>query len=313
MCVRRRSFAFLSPLLIAFVTSSASAQTLITTSSAVRLRADAAPDARVVAELPLGTEVSACGAVSNGWREIETGAGARGWIHAALVEDLAPPARVDTIERLARKRLARKTDPLPARLELVALLERVMGESMTAEQTGRFALARFRAVGAVIEAMPAGAKPGEKYQAWIDAHAPVIEYHHVTGRYILRAEALLKAHDRHQRASAAEELMWLAVSNGFAGECEGLLRCYIGRTDATDGDYLRAYPEGRHVDDVIRRLQERAAWWTSRMTAVYGFDTSQCGELAPMIENLKFAVGTATHPDRNATIAGLDEVARRCR
>ena len=107
--------------------------------------------------------------------------------------------------------------------------------------------------------------------------------------------------------------MWLAVSNGFAGECEGVLRCYIGRTDATDAEYLRAYPEGRHVDDVIRRLQERAVWWTSRMTPVYGFNASLCGELSPMIENLKFAVATATHPDRNATIAGLDEVARRCR
>jgi hypothetical protein len=106
MCVRRLSFAFLSPLLLTFV-NTASAQTLITTSSAARVRADAAPDARVVAELPLGTEVSACGAITNGWREIETVSGARGWIHAGLVEDLTPPSRVDTIERLVRKRLAR--------------------------------------------------------------------------------------------------------------------------------------------------------------------------------------------------------------
>ncbi|HET9370275.1 MAG TPA: SH3 domain-containing protein [Vicinamibacterales bacterium] len=316
MCVRRLSFAFLSPLLVTFVHSTASAQTLITTSSSVRLRAAAAADARVVAELPLGTEVSACGAVTNGWREVETAAGIRGWIHGGLVEDLAPPSRVDTIERLIRKRLSRKADPPAARLELAALVERVMSEAATPQQKARMELARLRAVGGVIEALPVGARPGEPFDAWIDAHQALIEYHHVTGRYILRTDAVLKAHARHERSAAtvAEELMWLAVTNGFAGECEGILRCYIGRTDATEGDYLRAYPEGRHVDAVIRRLQDRANWWLSRMTPVYGFEAAlQCGELSPMIENLKFAVATASHPDRNGTIARLDEVARRCR
>ncbi|MEZ5315978.1 MAG: SH3 domain-containing protein [Vicinamibacterales bacterium] len=333
---RRSSSVLFWSSLLWCVGPAAHAQTLITTASSVRLRAEATTESRVLAELPLGTEIVTCDGAADGWLHVETADGRAGWIASALATEVTPERRASVIADLARSRLRRPAETLASRLELVALLERERASALERapvrgpareraaaldggaptfgdEGAARLELYWWKALEATLEAMPYGAHPSASLDAWLAAHEREVAYHDTKGRYVLKPEALHRAHDRWRGTSAAEDLLWLAVANGYPGECEGLLSCYIARADGAEGEYVRWYPEGRHLDEAMRRLLEQAAWWKLRVEQRYGFEpTLECREITPLLATLRFGVETASHPDRQKMVALIDDVRWRC-
>jgi hypothetical protein len=315
MSVHRSFVVFVLSLVVFCHARQAGAQSLITSASAVRLRAEASNQSRVVAELPFGTMLMGCDGAADGWLHVETADGRAGWVHGALVIAL-PESGADTVlDNLIKARLRRKSDGLAPRLELVALIERVHASRPEETRAARLDLQRLQALTMVLEALPFGADPGGDLRTWLADRDRFVVYHDEAGRYILRPEVIRKLHERHRAngAAAAEEILWLLVENGFPGACEGTLTCYIARTDAAEGDYLRWYPEGRHVDAAMRRVMERAAWWKTRVESGLGFDAAtECRDIAPLLGAIRFGVETATHPDRQKAVALIDAVRWRC-
>lgn len=318
MCVRRLQVWFASLVwLFLVLVPTARAQSLMTSASGVRLRSEPRADARLISELPLGAEIVRCGDVVDGWVRVETKDGRAGFVLASLVIALPPSGGGEAIDDLVRARLRRTTDSLAHKMELAAFVERLVPAppvtTLGPDRASRLEYFKLKAWSAVLEALPFGADPGDVGRAWLTPRTRHFVYDDSRGRYILRPEIIRQAHDRHQRGKSAEDLLWLLVSNGFAGECEGQLACYIGRTDAAEGLYLRLYPEGRHVEVAMRRILERAAWWKSRVETRFGFDpAAECKDITPVLGTLRFGLESARHPDRAKAVALVDEIRWRC-
>lgn len=315
MSFRRVFLVAVLTAIVPLIAAPAPAQTLITSASAVRLRAQATSESPIVAELPLGTVLAGCDDAADGWLHVETADGRAGWIHGALVVELTGTDADSVVDRLIRARLGRKSDGLGPRLELVAFVERLQAGTPRGARAARLEWRRLQAMTAVLEALPFGAAQAPPATAWLLARERFVTYHDVAGRFILRPEVIRQAHERHRLVDvrSAEEILWMLVENGFPGECEGTLACYVARTDAAEGEYLRWYPEGRHVDAAMRRVMERAAWWKTRVDSRLGFDPeTECRDVSPLLATLRFGVGTATHPDRAKAIALIDDVRWRC-
>jgi hypothetical protein len=204
-------------------------------------------------------------------------------------------------------------------MELVELIDRaIAARGADAEDDARAVrldAERFRALAAVAELLPPGPATGD-LAAWLAARERFITYDASAGRHRLRPEPLRRAHERHRmdHAAAAEPILWTLAESGFPGECEGSLTCYVARTDAAEGEYLRWYPEGRHVREAVRRITENAGWWESRIRTGLGFDAStHCREIAPLFGTLRFALESAADAGRDEAIRRLDAARAPCR
>ncbi len=208
-------------LLISFLsasTVSAQVATRLTAASNVRLRAEAAESATVVASLPLGTELVQLdtGGADHTWVRVRPSTGPDGWLPVRLTRRIKAETRLDVIESLVRERLARSGDSFAARVELVALVERTIADLRRATRTGRPVCA---APGSVRwtarlrpfpdrKAAPSRMPPGSAIVAR-DLHAPSRED---AGRF--SRAAILDLHHRHRDTSAADDIAWFLVEHG---------------------------------------------------------------------------------------------------
>lgn len=290
--IRGLTIALLS---VVAVIDSASSQTLITSASNVRLRIAPGTDAAVVAMLPLGTELSITAPDRrDGWIPVRTmnDEEQQGWIDDSLTLSVSAATYPDAVAGLIAARLAREGDGFGAQVELLDLIESALQEDWSPDNAAKLALQRLLALRRVLSTIPFNRSRWDAtLREWVESHSNEIRYNEPGGSWILRQEPIRELYDEHQSTEAADEIAWLAVTNGLAGECEGHLVCYMEWVDSLQGEYLRREPSGRYVEDAADRVRWVADYHQRIEPARFYFSPeSECSELIAVIASLESAV-----------------------
>jgi Bacterial SH3 domain len=289
------------------------AQTRLTSASNVRLRSEPATDAAIVASLPLGAELHPTAQSQDGaWIHVRTGSGPEGWVLGSLTREVPEAQYLRVAEEIIKDRLARQGDGFPARVELVAFIERSMERDGPPEARARLALVRLKALDATLETLPPSRQPwSPAMESWVRARAVEdgeIGYDEPAGQWMLMNAFIFRLHDAHRGSAVADEIAWFAVLNGLPGECENFLACMVEGTDRLDGEYLRRHPGGAHVGEAVQQIVEASGYWREGE-----FDPgSDCTELVTSVGSLRAAVAGIDAPAGKGILDVLDELRGRC-
>jgi hypothetical protein len=321
------------PVLIALVAALASStasadqgdRTRITTASSVRLRANPSDRGAIVATLPLGADLvehatpvrpltETLDAANRSWVHVRTADGRIGWVLSGLTRPLTADRRLEVVEDIVKRRLVRPDDDFAARTELIEFIERELGKTSEPESAARLALARLQAITRALESIGHGHRTGlERLRTWPRARQDLLVYNEPGGSWMLRHEAIANEHARHRAAAAADDLAWLAATNGLPGECEGDTGCYLTRDDLLFGGYLRRHPQGSHVDSALTRIQKQAALYRKLVEDPRFFKPStDCGPMTKPLLAVRAAVAATAAAGRDPALEALDELAHRC-
>jgi hypothetical protein len=193
-----------------------------------------------------------------------------------------------------------------------------------AEDAAEFAYLRLQAIAGVLQSLFHTRRPRPDAQAaWLDARRDLVIHNEPGGNWLLRREAILAEHDRHRGTRWAQPIAWMAVTNGFGGECEGEVPCYVRRANLLEGEYLRQYPDGSYVGTALTNLIRRAGFLVSLSEDSRSFNPStDCESLEDPLASLRAAVagvadrpmpgGAGEGPLRNSLLDLLGAVGAAC-
>jgi hypothetical protein len=291
----------------------------LTSSANVTIRQTPSADAPAVASVTLGTELVETGpaGMEKTWVHVKLADGREGWVTASLTRpvDADPARRWPVIERIILDRLGRKGDGFPAIVELAEFTERVTGLA-NPDAEARLDLHRLRAVAAAAGAIPFNQGQREPYRSWLDRHKGLVIYDEPGGGWMLANHGIQMVHDRHATAPAADDIAWLAVTTGLAGECEGAVTCYLASQNQLSGEYLRKHPQGRHAEEAIAGLKDlfdRLAT-PPKLHAAFEFDRARdCTEFATTLDALRLAIAATQASERDAALQSLATLRTWCR
>ena len=308
------TFVVASPALAAGQTDTAR----ITSVANVTLRAMPSPDASAIAQLALGTEVIDAGpaGLDKTWVRVKLTDGRQGWLQARLTKPLDPVWRWPVFDEIIASRLGRKGDGFPANTEFVAFIERVAPEYTDTDGRARIELARQRALSTTLASIPFKGGRREPYSSWLGTRKHGVVYDEPGGRWMLAPGPLWDLHARHSATAAADDLAWLAVTNGLPGECEGVLPCYLSARNRSEAEYLRRHPAGRHAAEAVAIIARTAETLTAPPLgkAGYEFDrTRDCRDVVATVDALTGAVQKTAAASRDAAVASLAAIRAPCK
>ncbi len=208
------------------------------------------------------------------------------------------------------------TPPFPERAALVERLNDARGRA-SGEPAAHLALLWLRGVKWMLASIPLAQRDGEPHQAWMAQHPELVTYSDPAGEWLIVPDVIWKLHDQYRGAAVAEDIAWLAVQNGLPGECEGYVPCYAHGMNMLDGEYLRRYPRGQHVAEVVDRVKgtlEQAIRLTSEPDGQQFLNpATDCGDLKEPLVALRAAVaGSPAAAERDQTLALADRILKMC-
>lgn len=152
--------------------------------------------------------------------------------------------------------------------------------------------------------------------AWTKANEELIFYDEIGGRWLIRHETLLRLHEDHAKSAVADQIAWLAVTNGLGGECEGSVACYARGLNRLYGDYLRARPRGSYrreaFESIARSLRVVVDdLLTSPLHSTFLDPEKECDYLLRSMRPLRDAVAAAGGA-KTETMTLIDRVIAQC-
>ena len=292
--------------------------TRITAVANVTLRELPAAASPVVAQVPLGTEIVEAGpaGLDRAWIRVRLPDAREGWVQSSLTRTLDPVWRWPVYDRIVADRLGRKGDSFASSAELVAFIDRVLPAYTDADGRARMELARLRAVSNTLQAVPPRAWQREPYASWVASHKAELVFDEPGRRWMLSDRALWETHARLATTSAADDLAWLAVTNGVGGDCAGRVLCYLAARNGLHGEYLRRHPFGTRSIDALTVIKETADMLSGAPATKASFRLDrprECGELQKSVETLMAAVAESRGTARDAALKSLEGVKGLCR
>lgn len=326
MTLARTVLVALLAVLASSTSSTAQAErTRITTASSVRLRANPSDRSAVVATLPLGADLvehatavrpltETLDADNRSWVHVRTADGRIGWVLAGLTRQTPAGQRFEAVDDLVRRRLVRPDDDFATRSELIDFIEREQTKTAEPESAARLALYRLQALQRALEPLGHGYQPGlERMKSWPRARPDLVVYNEPGGMWMLRHEAIFDQHAKHHASTVADDLAWLAVTNGLPGECEGDTGCYLTRDNLLLGEYLRRHPQGAHVDSALTRIQKHATLYHGLVADPRFFKPSTgCSGMTQPLTAVRAAVVATSASGRDRALEALDDLGHRC-
>lgn len=203
-----------------------------------------------------------------------------------------------------------------ARADVAARLD-VARQSLTdPEARAEMSLHWAEALNRAGHAVPFAAEPRpEPYRTWLAANSKYLIYDEPGGQWILSRSTILELHRMFAKTQAADDIAWLLVRVGLAGECEGYLPCVVTAMDLRYGEYLRLHSGGRYDDDARQALRQ---WIQAVLRDEPSYrrqfvPADQCGDLKAPAAALRAAVSRGGAGREDAVVRGLDELLGWCR
>ena len=321
---RTALIALLAVLASSLAPAAQAERTRITAASSVRLRATPSDRGVLVATLPLGADLveqvtplrpltETLDSQNRSWVHVRTADGQIGWVITGLTRPTPAGQRFTVVEDLVKRRLVRPDDDFDARTELIDFVEREQAKTADAETAARLALYRLKVTRRALESLGMGYEAGiERMKAWPRARQDLAVYHEPGGEWILRHDAIFDLHARHRASASADDLAWLAVTNGLPGECEGDTACYLTRDDRLLGEYLRRQPQGSYVDSALTRVQKHAELYRGLLNDPVFKPITDCASMKKPLLNLRAAVAATAAQGRDRALEALDDLGYRC-
>jgi len=239
----------------------------ITTVAGARVRDAPEPDAGLVAVLPFGSVVmeqgrgeapQTIGGNEDFWYRVSLPEGGEGWIFGALTRPFEPTQAAEIYRELARQRLDREL-AFAEQVELTVFLDRVRDQVMEPAAAGELALAHLRSVRRSLDhinVLDFNAREDPAYQQWLAEleSQGLLTYSEPSAEYLIPLARIWALHDAFYPLAVADEIAWLAVTNPWAGECEGYLPCYLEIIDRTSGRYLKLHPGDQHAGAALDNI-----------------------------------------------------------
>ena len=279
--------------------------------AAANARAKPSTDAAVLCPLSMGQEL-ALEAREGDWVRVTT-CGGGAYVHGSLVRSITPATREAAREALVRERLARDGDGFAAADALLALVRAWANQQKEPEGRARYALYEMRAIANAARAGESALR--SRLMHIVAEGSRMFVYNEPGGMWQLRDSYIWEVHEQHKATAAADDIAWFAAENDLPGECEGYMPCYIGRTDRLQGEYLRRYPRGRHVEAAIDRILfiSTLAGDPPKLDALDVPKAEACRDLGAALPPLIAAVSGSGSSRRDAATAKLDRLAGLCR
>jgi hypothetical protein len=232
-------------------------------------------------------------------------------VFASQTEDFA------VLERDAAQVLRAEAASFPTLAALVARLEAGSERAPDASQRGRLGLLWLRTMRALLASIGLASSDDERFRDWLERHETVVIYSEPAGQWLIIPDVVWRVHAAHRSTPSAEAIAWLAVENGYPGECEGYIPCYGNILNWLDGEYLRRHPRGAHVSDAVGQVHSRLAEALKRLstdpdTRRYLDPATDCGDLKAGLVPLRAAVLASNGTRRNETVGVIDVLLARC-
>jgi hypothetical protein len=235
--------------------------------------------------------------------------GVIGFTQAAASPAAAP------LETEAEQAMKVDTPPFPQRAALVDRLEEARDRA-GGEEAARLALLWLRGVKWMLAGIPLAERGQPRYD-WIEQHDELVVYSEPAGEWLIVPDVIWKIHDQHREAAVADDIAWLAVQNGLPGECEGYVPCDAQGMNTLDGEYLRRYPAGVHVPEIVQRVKGTLEQSLRLIAEPDGRQflnpATDCGDLREPLIALRGAVArSSASPDRDHALVLADRILQMC-
>jgi hypothetical protein len=209
------------------------------------------------------------------------------------------------------------TAPLPQRAAFIERIEGARANNPDGDVGARLALLWLRGVKWMLAGIPLADRDGEPHDPWMEQHRDRVVFSEPAGEWLIVPDVIWKLHDQYRDATVAEDIAWLAVQNGLPGECEGYVPCYAYGMNTLDGEYLRRYPAGRHVPEIVERVKGTLEQSVRLMAEPDGRQflnpATDCGDLKEPLIALRGAVaGSSASADRDHALVLADGILRMC-
>lgn len=230
----------------------------------------------------------------------------------AQTEDFA------ALEQQATQVLRAEAGSFPTLAALVARLQTASERAPDTAQRGRLALLWLRSMRALLASIGLASSDDERFRDWLQRNETVVIYSEPAGQWLIVPELVWRVHAAHKSTPSAEAIAWLAVENGYPGECEGYIPCYANIMNWLDGEYLRRHPRGAHASDAVAQVHSSLAEALKRLSTDasplrYLDPATDCGDLKSGLVPLRAAVLASNAPQRKETVGVVDDLLAKCR
>jgi hypothetical protein len=289
----------------------------MTLGSGVRLRAAPAVDAPEVARLGVGAvlveqEVAAApvtvGGKTDRWVRVTTPDGVEGWIFGAFAPPVAVGQEREALLALATPRASDKQVGLAELIDLVAALASAAPTGDAGETAMRLRLTRALALNNLAGRIEDPDPRAPDVASVLRRHRSELYYHEMAGMWAVRPEVLGALQTQAGDTPWGDDIAFAHADALRPGECEGEVACSLGALVETWGDYLRAFPRGRHVPDALTAVSAQLTY-----LAAEPIPGDARGAVREHVTRLRAALARVEDPQRPAVTARLDAIEARAR
>jgi hypothetical protein len=222
------------------------------------------------------------------------------------------------LEQQATQVLRADAGAFPTLAALVARLQTSSERAPDPAQRGRLALLWVRGMRALLASIGLASSDDERFRDWLQRHETVVMYSEPAGQWLIIPDVVWRVHAAHKSTPSAEAIAWLAVENGYPGECEGYIPCYANIMNWLDGEYLRRHPRGAHASDAVAQVHSSLVEASKRLSIDasplrYLDPATDCGDLKSGLVPLRAAVVASNAAQRKEAVGVIDELLARCR
>lgn len=291
---------------------------MLVTASAVRMREAADTQAPLVGQLGLGAVVEAVkrtekkqsvGSRSQYWFLVKTPEH-KGWVFGAFLQDFSVAAQDKQWFTLAKTRLAMDKLSFADRVDLYDFIERVLPQVKSPAYEGGLALGKVLALQKAFDKVHFGNQNKEPYAAFVRAHKDKAFLDEIQGVWLVPAQRYWDLADQYAKTKAGDEIAWYAADANLGGECEGDISCGLGRESMTYGEYLKRFPQGKHVSDALKQLNDTFDYILNEALKYDPDYFKIAGDSGGVLKELRAIVGV-TSPKaagRDKALASLDKI-----
>jgi 3-oxoadipate enol-lactonase len=176
----------------------------------------------------------------------------------------------------------------------------------------RLELRWLRALSDVVSAM--SFRAGRDHP-WAKSQEDLLYYDEIGGQWRISTDLLDKSYAAHSTSVVADDIAWLAATNGLGGECEGYIPCYASTLNELYGKYLRRQPRGTHRQEALDVIADALQSATRLLNDPHAEDfldvPHDCPDLMVSARPLRAAMAGAEGAKSNAVML-IDRLIAKC-